>query len=84
MTEAAGIGATGAFIIGVLRGRLNAARVVECLVEALRTSASIFVIAIGAYLFGYFLTVTQTAQALTETLVALPISSSSSTSSSAP
>ncbi|WP_187969043.1 TRAP transporter large permease [Aquibium microcysteis] len=73
VTEAAGIGATGAFAIGVLRGRLNAALVVECLVEALRTTASIFVIAIGAYLFGYFLTVTQTAQALAEMLVELPI-----------
>ncbi len=73
VTEAAGLGATGAFVIGVLRGRLNLKLIMECLTEALRTTASIFVIAIGAYLFGYFLTVTQTTQALTETLVSLPI-----------
>jgi tripartite ATP-independent transporter DctM subunit len=73
VTEAAGLGATGAFVIGVLRRRLSVASVMDCLVEALRTTASIFVIAIGAYLFGYFLTVTQTTQAMTAYLVDLPI-----------
>ena len=73
VTEAAGLGATGAFAIGVARGRLSVSGVIESLIEALRTTASIFVIAVGAYLFGYFLTVTQTTQALTEFLVSLPI-----------
>ncbi|WP_453973089.1 TRAP transporter large permease subunit [Amorphus sp. MBR-141] len=73
VTEAAGFGATGAFLIGVLRGRLGLQQIVGCLIEALRTSASIFVIAIGAYLFGYFLTITQTTQALSEFLVSLPV-----------
>ncbi len=73
VTEAAGVGAVGALLIGVARGRLGPSKILECLVEALRTSASIFVIAIGAYLFGYFLTVTQTTQALTDFLVHLPV-----------
>lgn len=73
ITEAAGVGAMGALLIGILRGRLGPRRILECLIEALRTSASIFVIAIGAYVFGYFLTVTQTTQALTAYLVDLPV-----------
>jgi C4-dicarboxylate transporter, DctM subunit len=73
VTEAAGVGAMGALAIGVARGRLGLRSILGCLVEALRTTASIFVIAIGAYLFGYFLAVTQTTQALTQYLVSLPV-----------
>jgi tripartite ATP-independent transporter DctM subunit len=61
-TEAAGAGAAGAFLIGILRRRLTLATFVDCLVEAIRTTASVFVILIGAAMFGYFLTVTQTTQ----------------------
>lgn len=73
VTEAASVGAVGAMVIGILRGRLGPKRILRCLVEALQTSASIFVIAMGAYLFGYFLTVTQTTQKLTDLLVHLPV-----------
>jgi tripartite ATP-independent transporter DctM subunit len=72
-TEAAGAGAAGALLIGVLRGRLNLSQIMECLVDALRTSAAIFSIVIGAFLFGYFLTITQTAQHATAFLSGLPI-----------
>lgn len=72
-TEAAGLGAVGAAAIGIARGRVDARGLMDGLVEALRTTASIFIIAIGAYLFGYFLTVTQTTQHLVKYLVALPI-----------
>jgi C4-dicarboxylate transporter DctM subunit len=72
-TEAAGAGAAGALAIGVLRGRLNLSQIMECLVDALRTSAAIFSIVIGAFLFGYFLTVTQTTQHATTFLSGLPI-----------
>jgi C4-dicarboxylate transporter DctM subunit len=72
-TEAAGAGAAGALAIGVLRGRLKLKQIMDCLVEALRTSAAIFSIVIGAFLFGYFLTITQTAQHATAFLSNLPI-----------
>ncbi len=72
-TEAAGMGAMGALLIGVLRGRLTPPEIMRALVEALRTTASIMVIAIGAYLFGYFLTITQFTQKTVEALTALPI-----------
>ncbi|MBM3570017.1 MAG: TRAP transporter large permease [Alphaproteobacteria bacterium] len=73
VTEAAAIGAAGALLIGVARGRLPPAKILDCLVEALRTTASIFVIVIGAFLFGYFLTITGTTQKLSQMMVDLPI-----------
>lgn len=70
-TEAAGAGAGGAFIIGVLRGRLGWSDVLRSLLEATRTTAAVFTVLIGAILFGYFLTVTQTPQQVTTFLTQL-------------
>ncbi|MBB3191922.1 TRAP transporter large permease [Halomonas cerina] len=71
--EAAALGAFCTFLIGVLRGRLTVRMTVSCLIDALRTSVAIFTILIGAMLFSYFLTVTQTPQLLTEWLTSLPV-----------
>ena len=71
--EAAGMGAVGALLIGIARRRLSGPEIMRCLVEALRVSAAIMVIVVGAYLFGYFLTITQTTQKLVDLLVHLPI-----------
>jgi C4-dicarboxylate transporter, DctM subunit len=70
-TEAASMGAGGAFVIAVARRTLTRAGFVECLVKSLRTTAAIFTILIGALLFGYFLTVTQTPQKVTQLLTGL-------------
>jgi tripartite ATP-independent transporter DctM subunit len=72
-TEAAGAGAGGAFIIGVARGRLNGKQILQCLLETTRTTAAVFTILIGALLFGYFLTITQTPQKVTAFLTGLGI-----------
>ena len=64
-TEAAGMGAGGAFIIGVARGRLSRRDILQSLLGATRTAAAVFTVLIGALLFGYFLTVTQTPQKVT-------------------
>jgi C4-dicarboxylate transporter DctM subunit len=72
-TEAAGAGAGGAFIIGVLRGRLSGKDILKCLLETTRTTAAVFTILIGALLFGYFLTITQTPQKVTAFLTGLGI-----------
>jgi C4-dicarboxylate transporter DctM subunit len=74
-TEAGGMGAGGAFIIGVLRGRLDRADIRRSLLQATRTAAAVFTVLIGALLFGYFLTVTQTPQKVTEFLTSLGIGS---------
>ncbi len=65
-TEAAGMGAGGAFIIGIARGRLSRADILRSLLEATRTTAAVFTVLIGALLFGYFLTITQTPQKVSE------------------
>lgn len=70
-TEAGGMGAGGAFLLGVLRGKLSRSQIREALLQATRTSAAVFTVLIGALLFGYFLTVTQTPQRLTEFLTGL-------------
>jgi C4-dicarboxylate transporter, DctM subunit len=70
-TEAAGMGAGGAFLIAVLRRKLSREDFWRGLVESVRTTASVFTILIGALLFGYFLTITQTPQKVTEFLTGL-------------
>ena len=72
-TEAGGVGAAGAFLIGVLRGRLSRADIRKSLLQATRTAAAVFTVLIGALLFGYFLTITQTPQKVTEFLTGLGI-----------
>src|SRR6186997_978028 len=72
-TEAAGMGAGGAFLIGLVRGRLSRSDIRRSLLDATRTTAAVFTILIGALLFGYFLTVTQVPQKVTEILTGLGI-----------
>jgi tripartite ATP-independent transporter DctM subunit len=55
-TEAAGVGAFGAFLTGLIKKRLTRQKVIAALLEAMRSTAMIFVIVIGAMIFGYFLT----------------------------
>jgi len=74
-TEAAGMGAGGAFVLGVLRGRLSKQDILRSLLESTRTTAAVFTILIGALLFGYFLTITQTPQKVTAFLTGLGIGS---------
>jgi len=72
-TEAGGVGASGAYLLGVLRGKLNRVNTREALLQATRTAAAVFTVLIGALLFGYFLTITQTPQKLTEFLTGLGV-----------
>ena len=72
-TEAAGVGAVGALAIGLARGQLQVRQIRATLIGSLRVSASIMMIVLGAYLFGYFLTITQFTQKAIEFLVHLPV-----------
>jgi C4-dicarboxylate transporter DctM subunit len=69
------VGAGGAFVLGVLRGRLGRAEIRASLLQATRTAAAVFTVLIGALLFGYFLTITQVPQTVTEFLTGLGIGS---------
>ena len=55
-TEASGIGAFGAAVIAVLRGRLRSLREWrDCLVDASVTTATIFIVLLGAIVFSQFI-----------------------------
>ncbi|GAC1044204.1 TRAP transporter large permease [Rhizobium sp. No.120] len=70
-TEAGGVGAGGAFIIGVLRRKLGRRQILTSLLQATRTAAAVFTVLIGALIFGYFLTITGTPQKVTAFLTGL-------------
>jgi tripartite ATP-independent transporter DctM subunit len=72
-TEAGGVGAGGAFLLGVIRRKLDRNGIRTALLQATRTAAAVFTVLIGALLFGYFLTITQTPQKLTGFLTSLGI-----------
>ncbi len=52
-------------------GRLDKDKILASLLQATRTAAAVFTVLIGALLFGYFLTITQTPQKVTEFLTGL-------------
>src|ERR1700688_3449050 len=70
-TEAGGVGASGALLIGVARGKLTRPEIRRSLLQAVRTAAAVLTVLIGALLFGYFLTVTQTPQKVTAFMTGL-------------
>jgi C4-dicarboxylate transporter, DctM subunit len=72
-TEAGAVGAVGAFLIGVIRGKLNGEGILQSLLQATRTAAAVFTVLIGALFFGRFLTITQTPQHVTEFFTSLGI-----------
>jgi C4-dicarboxylate transporter DctM subunit len=57
-TEAAGIGASGGFLIALARRELDAASLVHVLTDSARTTAMLFTIVIGASLFANFVNFT--------------------------
>jgi tripartite ATP-independent transporter DctM subunit len=73
-TEAGGMGAGGALIISLARRRLSRDDLLASLLQATRTAAAVFTVLIGAILFGYFLTVTQTPQKVTGFIIGLGLS----------
>ena len=56
-TEAAGVGAMGAFLFVLARGFLNLRVLVRVLIETAATSAKMFIVLIGALLFSNFINV---------------------------
>ncbi len=73
VNEAAGAGAVGTLLIGVVRGQLRRKEIKAALIDSLRVSSAIMLIVIGAFLFGYFLTITQFTQKAVAFLTTAPI-----------
>ena len=74
-TEAAGVGAFGAFVFALLKKRLSKADFVAALSETMCTTAMVFVIVIGAMIFGYFLAISRLPYELAAFVSTLPVSS---------
>ena len=58
-TEAAGVGAFGALVITLVKRRLTWSNLTDSLAQTTRTTAMVFLILIGAHIFGYFLTLSE-------------------------
>jgi tripartite ATP-independent transporter DctM subunit len=58
-TEAAAVGATGALLLGAVRRRLSMASLYSSVEGAVKTTAMIFAILIGAMVLGYFMSATR-------------------------
>jgi len=74
-TEGGGIGAFGAFIIGVARRRLEWRNILQSLLEAGRITGTCLGILIGANIFGYFLAASKLPIALADFVTTMPVPS---------
>ncbi|MEL7115451.1 MAG: TRAP transporter large permease, partial [Pseudomonadota bacterium] len=63
-TEAAGMGAAGAFLIALARGSLTFKATIQVLVEAAQTTAALFTVLIGAWIFSNFVNLAGLPEAL--------------------
>ncbi|AJE45059.1 TRAP transporter large permease [Celeribacter indicus] len=72
-TEAAAMGACGAILLSLFRGKLNLRGLLDSLIESVTVSAGILLILIGAHIFGYFLTITQSPQKIAALLLGLEL-----------
>lgn len=72
-TEAAGIGAFGAFVFALLRKKMTRTVLIECLMETGRTTAFIFLIIIGANIFSSFLGISRIPMELADFIAGLQI-----------
>lgn len=70
-TEASGMGAMGAFLLAMKAGKINLRTLRGAVVNSAGTTCMIFMIIIGAKIFGYFLTLTQTTQHLVAGVAAM-------------
>ncbi len=73
-TEAAGMGATGAFLIALSRGNLSIKDTLEVLKETTFTSASLFAVLIGAQIFSNFVNLAGLPEALIQIVTAYSVS----------
>jgi C4-dicarboxylate transporter, DctM subunit len=72
-TEAAGIGASGAFLFALLRRSLTLSTTIEALIETASTTATMFFILIGALIFSNFLDAARTPAMLHEWISGLHV-----------
>jgi C4-dicarboxylate transporter DctM subunit len=71
--EAAGVGAFGALVISLAKRQINWTKIKDSLTDAVMTSGMIFLIMLGANMFGYFLAVTGLPAALADALLGMDV-----------
>jgi len=72
-TEAGSVGAGGAILFTVIRKRLSWKAFKEACVESMKTTGMIFLLLVGAYIFTYFMTLSNLPAMLSETIVHLKV-----------
>jgi tripartite ATP-independent transporter DctM subunit len=72
-TEAAGVGAFGALLLGILKRKLNKEKILLSLADASNNTAMLLLMLIGADIFSYFLTMSQIPFMVSDFVVALPV-----------
>lgn len=72
VTEAAAVGATSAFVVGVVLYGVRLNEIKDALVESLRINAMIFLIIMAASIFGFYITLTGLTQELLTAIQASP------------
>lgn len=72
-TEAAAVGAAGAFLLAAARRTVTWWTLGRALVETVQTTAMIFGIVIGAIILGFFLAITQLPMTIASAIGALPL-----------
>ncbi|MBW2095866.1 MAG: TRAP transporter large permease subunit [Deltaproteobacteria bacterium] len=72
-TEAAGVGAFGAFLFALGKGKLSWENFTASIMGSGKTTAMIFLIMIGTHFFGYFLAVTRLPFELADMVIALEV-----------
>ena len=72
-TEAAGVGAFGAFLIALFKRKLTFKTLIQCLLDTGKTTAMIFLIIIGANIFSTFLGLAQIPMGLADFITGLAL-----------
>ena len=72
-TEAAGVGAFGALVLGLVKRKLNGNKILISLASASKNTAMLLLMLIGADIFSYFLTMSQIPFILADFVVGLPV-----------
>jgi tripartite ATP-independent transporter DctM subunit len=72
-TEAGAIGASGAFVIALIRKRLSRQSLFSSLLATGRTTSMVFLVVIGTAVYGYFLTSTQLPMQMAKFVVGLDV-----------
>jgi tripartite ATP-independent transporter DctM subunit len=73
-TEAASVGAAGAMIFALFRGKLNFHALADSLVDAARTTTMIFMVGFGALVFSNFINLAGLPDAMVEFITTLDVS----------